>query len=67
MVQTQHHNHNYGIKTKEISSSNKTILQKMKEDNSIRTYRKVFNKNPIKDYHYSVPHSLPIPVSSFNL
>ena len=65
--------HTYGmpsittISNKQIAFSNITILQKMKQDNSIKTYRKMFQKNPITDFKYSIPHSLPIPVPPFCL
>ena len=41
--------------------SNLTILQKLKADNSIRTFRKMFQKNPNEEYHYDIPHTLPLP------
>lgn len=52
---------------KEKHIPNYTILQKMKTDNSIRTFRKIFRENPITDFCYRIPHSLPIPVSPFSL
>ena len=55
------------ITTKQFTFSNITILQKMKQDNSIKIYRKIFQKNPITDFKYSIPHSLPITVSPFCL
>jgi len=41
--------------------SNFTILQKLKADNSNRNYRKMFRKTPNEEYHYDIPHTLPLP------
>ena len=67
MVQTVRLPSITNITTKQITFYNITILQKMKQDNSIKTYRKIFQKNPITDFKYSIPHFLPIPVSPFCL
>lgn len=55
------------ISTMQSTFSNITILQKMKKDNSIKIYQKMFQKNPITDFKYSIPHSHPVPVSPFFL
>ena len=47
--------------------NNLTILQKLKEDNSNRNYRKMFRKTPSKEYHYDIPHTLPLPVEPLTL
>jgi hypothetical protein len=47
--------------------NNLTILQKLKEDNSIRNLRKLFIKTPTKEYHYDIPHTLPLQVEPLTL
>ena len=47
--------------------TNLTILQKLKADNSSQTFRKLIIKSPKKEYHYDIPHTLPLPVEPLTL